>query len=99
MVELEQVKRFRLETLPGHEVVPGTSRGIHKKHTRSKRGGHGFYTYRSSLQVSFWHLFKIYLRLIFPFSIFFAIGSNFIRGKVNKTAFTSPGDEYYTIGV
>ena len=65
------------------------------KHTRSKRGGHGFDTYRSSLQVSFWHLFKIYLRLIFPFSIFFAIGSNFIRGKVNKTVFTSPGDEYY----
>ena len=66
-----------------------------KKHTRSKRGGYGFDTYRSSLQVSFWHLFKIYLRLIFPFSIFFAIGSNFIRGKVNKTVFTSPGDEYY----
>ena len=44
-------------------------------------------------------LFKIYLRLIFPFSIFFAIGSNFIRGKVNKNVFTSPGDEYYTIGV
>ena len=66
-----------------------------KKHTRSKRGGHGFDTYRSSLQVSFWHLFKIYLRLIFPFSIFLAIGSNFIRGKVNKTVFTSPGDEYY----
>ena len=41
MVELEQVKRFRLETLPGHEVVPGTSRGIHKKHTRSRRGGQG----------------------------------------------------------
>ena len=31
MVELGQVKRFRLETLPGHEVVPGTSRRIHKK--------------------------------------------------------------------
>ena len=31
MVELGQIKRFRLETLPDHEVVPGTSIGIHKK--------------------------------------------------------------------
>ena len=38
MVELEQVKRFRLETLPGHEVVPGTSRRIHKKSILARRG-------------------------------------------------------------
>ena len=31
MAELEQIKRFRLKTLLGHEVVPGTSIGIHKK--------------------------------------------------------------------
>ena len=66
-----------------------------KKHTRSKRGRHRFNTSRSFLRVSFWHLFKIYHRLIFPFGIFLAIGCNFIRCKVNKTVFTSPGDEYY----
>ena len=66
-----------------------------KKHTRSKRGRHRFNTSRSFLRVSFWHLFKIYHRLIFPFGIFLAIGCNFIRCKVNKTVFTSSGDEYY----
>ena len=55
-----------------------------KKHTRSKRGGHGFYTYRSSLQVSFWHLFKIYLRLIFPFSIFLQSVATLFVAKLTK---------------
>ena len=84
MVELGQVKRFRLETLPGHEVVSGTSRRIHKKHTRSKRGRHGVNTYRSFLRVSFWHLFKIYLRLIFPLAFFLQSVATLFVAKLTK---------------
>ena len=38
---------------------------------------------------------KSILSQYFLLAFFLAIGYNFIRCKVNKTVFTSPGDEYY----
>ena len=55
-----------------------------KKHTRSKRGRHGVNTYRSFLRVSFWHLFKIYLRLIFPLAFFLQSVATLFVAKLTK---------------